>query len=424
MAVPGVTDLVADPILSLGNLMKTRYGDAIVQQQNLTPMLYKMFDRSPIEFGGHHYEFPARVINIQSIGPRGYRTALPTPLGNTDVTVQVFHKFNYGTIDIAGPDIERAKTKIDAFVDALTDKIQSVTESELKDLNFQTYLPGTGAYATVTAAVGPGAVPVPVDVTKYFRAGRRVDLWSNAASNVLEAAATNGRAVQSIDAPGKTITFNVPIPALAIGDLLIPETGVATGGTQVGIFLNGLGAIVDDGTNVNIFQNVNRTTTPQWKATVLAFGGVPRDLSLQLMQLLVDVPETKSGKVVDFLVGSYNARNQYLQLLVSQKRFMDMKLDGGFQVLEFNNKSFLVDVDCQDDTLYGLHRNSVKRFGLFDLKFDDTTGSVLRQQYIGGNLSDSFSAFLKMYGNLGSDQSNANGKITDIAVDPQYLVQA
>jgi hypothetical protein len=422
VAVPGVTDLVADPVISLGNIMKTRYGPAIVQQQNLTPMLYKLFDRSTVEFGGHHYEFPARLVNIQSIGPRGYRTALPQALGNTDVTVQVFHKFLYGVGDISGPDIERAKTRTDAFVNALTDKLQSLTESFLKDANFQTYLPGTGAYATVTAAVGPGAVPVPVDVVKYFRVGRRVDLWSNAGSSVLEAAATNGRVVQSIDAPGKTITFNVAIPALAIGDLLIPETGVATGGTQVGIFLNGLGAIVDDGTNVNIFQNVNRTVNPQWKASILSNGGIPRDLSLQLMQLLMDVPETKSGKVIDFLIGSYNARNQYLQLLVSQKRFMEMKLDGGFQTLEFNGKSFLVDVDCQDDTIYGLHRNSIKRFGLFDMKFDDTTGSVLRQAYIGGNLADFFSFYLKMYGNLGTDQCNANAKITDLAIDSSYLI--
>src|SRR5207253_7915674 len=131
-------------------------------------MLYKRFSQSQVRFGGNSYEFPARMVNTQSVGARPYRAGLPEPILNTDVTARVRHKFIYGTGDIAGPDIEKGKGNVNAFVNTLTDKMRSLTEMALKDLNMQTYLDGTGVRATATANITAGGV-IAVDQVKYLR---------------------------------------------------------------------------------------------------------------------------------------------------------------------------------------------------------------------------------------------------------------
>lgn len=441
MGNPAIQDIASE----IGNLLKIHYGPSIVEQTNMAPMLWKMFDQSTVEFAGDHYEFPARMVFPQTIGPRAYGVGLPptrTAGGGisqaTDVTTKVFHKYQYAAFDITGPDMERARNKTDAFVVGLSDRMAALTRSFTKDCNFQTYLSGTGIYTRIRfiAGGGIGANQIDVDSAKYLRVNRRLDFWDDSATNLgfgsnNSTVLANIAAITAIDPKGgqlngtkqtARVTLSINRPGiLAAPDGVGPETGFAAGATGVGIFLNGLGAIVDDGTEITTFQGISRTTFPQWKGNIFGNSGTPRDLNLNLLQLLVDVPETISGAPIDLIVGSYNARNQYLQLLVSQKRFMAEKADGGFPILEYNGKSFLVDVDCPDDTIFGLNRSTIKRFGLFEPKFDDSDGNVLK--YIGTN-GDTFVGFLKMYGNLGTEQSNANAKITDLNVDSSYLVAA
>ena len=167
---------VLDQISELSVLLKTVFGPGVEQQQNLAAMLYKRFSQSQVRFGGNSYEFPARMVNTQSVGARPYRVALPEPILNTDVTARVRHKFVYGTFDIAGPDIEKGKGNVNAFVNTLTDKMRSLTEMTLKDLNMQTYLDGTGVRATLTGNGSAGVLPV--DQVKYLRVGMQVNVIS------------------------------------------------------------------------------------------------------------------------------------------------------------------------------------------------------------------------------------------------------
>src|SRR5262245_5993398 len=169
---------VIDNISELSAILKTVFGEGVEQQQNLAAMLYKRFGESGVRFGGNSYEFPARMVNTQSVGARGYRISLPEPILNVDVTARVRQKFFYGTFDITGPDIEKGKGNVNAFVNTLTDKMRSLTETMLKDMNMQTYLDGTGVRATMVAAVSGNNIPV--DQVKYLRVGMQVNLISGA----------------------------------------------------------------------------------------------------------------------------------------------------------------------------------------------------------------------------------------------------
>lgn len=422
-----------DHISELSTLMKDVMGPGIEQQQNVAAMTYKKFDGTDVEFGGNSYEFPARMVNTQSVGARGYRQGLPVPVMNVDVTCRVRHKFIYGTFDIAGPDVEKGKGNPNAFVNVLTDKMRSLTEMVLKDLNMQTYLDGTGVRATTTSTFSSGVVSV--DRIKYLRVGMHVNVVDSADGVTLGAGGDSDPSegatyalkrftIMAINASTLQITLGAGDPLVATS-----PTGVASGDfivrhKAVGAELTGFGAIVDDGVSnagALVLQDIDRASSPLWKAKVFAgAGGAARDLSLNLMQLAMDVPEVVSGKRVDLVIGSYNARDRYLQLLVPHKRFTDLKLDGGYSTLEYNGREFLVDVDCPDEEILFLSKASIKKFGLFDLKFVEQGGGILKHESLAAG--DVFYGFLRAICNMGTTQANANAKITDVITDTNYII--
>ncbi len=423
---------VLDHISELSALLKTVFGPGLEQQQNLAAMLYKRLSQSQVRFGGNAYEFPARMVNTQSVGARGYRVGLPEPIVNIDVTSRVRHKFLYGTGDVAGPDIEKGKGNVNAFVNTLTDKMRSLTEMVMKDMNMQTYLDGTAVRATITAVA---ASLVTVDRIKYLRVGMHINVID--ADGVTVHGGTAGDS-DAGDVTGNTyfqkrftiLAINAATRQITTGNAAgtaVTVTGAAATDfvvrhKSVGAELTGLDAIVDDGVNntaANVLQDIDRTSSILWRAKVFS-SATPRDLTLQLLQIGMDVPEIVSGRRIDMLVGSYNARDRYLQLLVPQKRFQDLKLDGGFQVLEYNGRDFLVDVDCQDDTVYLLNKASLQKYGLFDLAFVEQTGGILKHDSL--SAGDVFYFYLRAICNFGTTQANANAKITDITVDDSYIV--
>jgi hypothetical protein len=440
MASPAIQDNISE----LSALFKTVYGPGVEQQQNLAAMLYKRFGDAQIRFGGNSYEFPARMVNTQSVGARTYRMGLPQPIINNDVTCRVRQKFVYATFDITGPDIEKGKGNANAFVNSLTDKMRSLTESALKDLNMQTYLDGTGVRATLGGtAANMGAISAglaQVNRIKYLRVGAQVNVIKSSDGQTAYGGGDNDPGdstgtrftVMTLNPADANFTPGLPSITLGKGVPLVATT--PTGGPPatgdfitrhkvLGSELTGLQALVDDGvTNPSavILQDIDRSLNPLWKAKVFGNSGSPRDLTLNLMQLAMDVPEIVSGRRIDLMVGSYNARDRYQQLLIPQKRFTDLGLDGGFQKLEYNGRDFLVDVDCQDDTIYFLNKDCIKKFGLFDLQFVEQTGGILKHDSL--SAGDVFYGFMRVIANLGVVQANANSKIMDLIVDPSYIM--
>jgi hypothetical protein len=429
MASPQILDNISE----LSAILKTVFGPGVEQQQNLAAMLYKKLDTSEVRFGGNAYEFPARMVNTQSVGARGYRAPLPQPILNVDVTSRVRHKFIYGSFDIPGPDIEKGKGNPNAFVNTLTDKLQSVTQMVLKDLNMQTYLDGTGVRATSTGAWAAGASTV--DRIKYLRVGMQVNVIAGADGATLRlggdtfpgdtgtAFAGAGFTIMAIDPTTLTVTLGAGSPLVATTPTGAVVTDLIVRHRTAGAELTGLGAIVDDGIfnpGANVLQDIDRTANPLWRATVLNAGG--GDITLQLLQIGMDRPEIASGRRIDLMVTSYNGRDRYLQLLVPQKRFTDLKLDGGFQMLEYNGRDVAVDVDCPDDTWWELSRDTIKKFGLFDLQFVEQTGGILKHDSL--SAGDVFYGFMRAICNFGTTQANANAAIRNFTVDSSYILNS
>ena len=85
-----------------------------------------------------------------------------------------------------------------------------------------------------------------------------------------------------------------------------------------------------------------------------------------------------------------------------------------------NGRDFLVDVDCPDGKVWLLNRESIQKYGLFDLAFVEQTGGILKHDSL--SAGDVFYGYLRTICNLGTTQANANTQIADIVVDSNYTI--
>jgi hypothetical protein len=100
------------------------------------------------------------------------------------------------------------------------------------------------------------------------------------------------------------------------------------------------------------YATINRATYSQWQATVMANGGVPRALSLDLMREMRRRIYVASGMKPDLIVTDPIQHEAYSKLFGTERRYMQsvnlrgqqIVLDGGFQVLEFDGIPIVEDV--------------------------------------------------------------------------------
>ena len=117
------------------------------------------------------------------------------------------------------------------------------------------------------------------------------------------------------------------------------------------------------------------------------------------------------------LIQSTKEFRKYLDVVTPLKRFeVDTKMDSGYtEVPVWNGKEWIEDTDCQFDRIYMITPEYFERFEVYDLKFDDNAGAILKWD----PGFDGFVCYAKYYGNLGSRVPNAHVAITNLNV-PQF----
>ena len=121
---------------------------------------------------------------------------------------------------------------------------------------------------------------------------------------------------------------------------------------------------------------------------------------------------TLSGEEPDMLIMHPKQRRQYLNIVVPQKRYADGNMDSGFKKLEFNGHEMLLDVDCQDDTVYALRKQRIRRFEVEPMGMGTQDGSDRFMRKIN---QDVFQSYWRHYMNFGTSQRNAHGKLVSLA---------
>ena len=223
--------------------------------------------------------------------------------------------------------------------------------------------------------------------------------------------AVNGRIITYSGADDGAIVAN----ETGTGSILVYEDAQESlPAGEIGKTLAGLSQLVDDGTDgPATVQNIDRTVFGIWNSNVLANGTVDRELSLDLLQQLLDTNRIKSGQESTFLVSNYGIRRKYLNLLWYDVRYGPQELKGGFTVLKFDHLDWYVDKDCPLKRTWAGTKEMIKKYVVKPMGILDEAGTQAERI----PKTDTYEILLGGYFNIGIEQRNAWGRLQDLT-DP------
>jgi len=311
---------------TLGGLLKRIYGKRLVQMQNKAAFLYKMLPKSIEKPKGTGF-YPAVSVagNQQGGGAINESEALKTAGNETVVQFTIIPKINTWTIQISG--LARAVSEGDeaSFATGLVRQLDEALENMLKDLNRQCYSDGSGKLATVNGT--QTAATITCDDVINVKPGMHLDSFSSAGVQD-----EDDITVSSVDRANNQITFSAAVSVT--DDDYFTRAGVRDSVPTGGKELAGTTFIIDDGTVATTFQGQSRTTYPILRGNIIAAGSV--NLTNDLLQRSADEVSIVGDGKIDFLISRHGQRRKYLDLVTPDKRFLDDKLDRGYQYIFWN----------------------------------------------------------------------------------------
>lgn len=213
-------------------------------------------------------------------------------------------------------------------------------------------------------------------------------------------------------------------------------TGDGSADTIFGFF-GASGPLAATGT----YANINRATFPQWASNVLANGGTNRALTFELMRSMRKEIYEASGEKPDLVLCDAAIHQKYGTLFGDQRRFVQevrlrgdvIRLDGGYQVLEFDGIPVVEDVDMPANTMLFLNTRYVKMAQLPDPsnqinqsmgnpevagtdeeQFGESRSNLTARINVLGRDGDRYRFQLICYPQLQVRRPNAQGQIQDI----------
>lgn len=124
------------------------------------------------------------------------------------------------------------------------------------------------------------------------------------------------------------------------------------------------GGILDTGT----YAGIDRSVRTQWRGTIMSNSGVGRALTFDLMREMRRRIYQASGMKPDLIVTTPELHEKYGKLFGQQRRYVTeirmrgetIRLDGGYQMLEFDGIPVLEDVDCTSGDMLFLNTRFVR----------------------------------------------------------------
>lgn len=309
-------------------------------------------------------------------------------------------------IEFSGLLAASAEGDVESFANAVVRELDMAKERLLSDENRQFYGLGTGLLCSPTGAVASDVTSFTVDSTQYVRSNMVIDIYNGATLTV------DSKRITRVDRANNVVHFATSLgAALNATSAVVKENIRSSSPASDGKEMMGLRGIVDDSTELTTFQNLNASTMDVWRATVIdaSSGNLTQDL---LQRLEDDVAIIGGSKGDKKLIMHRKQRRKYLDITVPEKRYMDGKLDAGFEKLSFNGKELWLDKDCQDNVVYLVDLSELRKFEVAPLQMAGHEGS---DKYLRLSNQDAYQTYWKHYCNFGTGKRNAHGKIKSLA---------
>lgn len=400
-------------------MLKNIYADGIEDQQNMQVVIRKLFKKTKSRrVGGDHYEGSVKLGgNRAGVGARNSDDALPNPGRQKNRKYQVFDRAVFGVIKLYDKDIAVAESDEQAFASHMEDEQSSIVRDVSKHMNIITYGDGTGILATVQANTaasltfvgrvvsGGSSIPNFGDFgTRYLVADDQIDVWDSTLT--IRRTPAGGVGIVSVEPTTRTVTVNQPL-TLTLGDIVTRYDSVNK--EYIGLQLAG-----DNSSSVT-FEALSRATFPLWRGNVVSAANQP--LSESLMQQIMSLIEMQSTETIDTIVCHHAQWDAYISIGTSLKRFMDMKMDMGFETLNYAGVPLIKDPDCPPQIMHFFKRDGIENGVVKALDWLDRDGKVLK--YVSGYAA--WTAIMAEYGNYIYPHPSKLGRLDQLAVGATYL---
>jgi hypothetical protein len=234
----------------------------------------------------------------------------------------------------------------------------------------------------------------------------RVDIVNNSGT-----ISVSGRNITAVDKVAKTITIDGATVTTTATDFI-----VLSGDYNVEAM--GIGGIMSPTLSL---QGIDPSIAGNgfWKPGIITNNGTNRALSLQLMRQAADTSELDGGKI-DLITTSYGVRAAYEALLTPGVRYTSpMKLEGGYDVLEWDGRALVVDRYHESNRMHFMDMDELDLYQLSDFEWmEDDKGAALAP--VPGY--DKYAATMFCYETLVTYKRNAHVALLDLTEPTGYIV--
>ncbi len=327
--------------------------------------------------------------------------SLPMSAGHKFVQFKTGLKNLYGTISITDKAIRASASNTGAFVNLLSDEMESLIKSSAFNLGRMLYGDGTGLLATASVTSGDDEETITTyDSVKNLVEGMKVDVFNGSTFT------KEGATIVYVDRKNKMVTFDSDV-TIANGDKLY-----ASGSKDNEI--TGIKRLFDTSSGAKMLYGVDRTSYP-WLYPYENALSTSTSISDSLIQTALNSIEEETGEQVDFIAMSGDVRTAYQSYLSENRRNIDMStLSGGFKTMTYAGIPVVYERFVDDGTMYLLNTKDFILHQLCDWEWLETeNGSIL----IPSATTPTYSATLVKYAELVCSRPGAQGKISNIKTE-------
>lgn len=395
----------ASSTASIGALKRV-YGE-YEKQQNLEARAIDELSKSLSKYspGGEGYFGGINVDGNESVGAINETEQFRTIDNEEYQQFKVVPKILVAPVEFSGLISVIADQDDEAFVNVVVEEIDMAKKRLLKDENRQFYGFGNGLLANPAGNAASTVTSFSVDSAQYLRANMVIDIFNGSTKTV------DSRRISDVDKVNNVVYFATSIGAALITTDALVKENVRDSAPSDGKEMMGLRGIIDDATDLTTFENLDATSLRIWRGRRIAASSA--NLTSDLLQRLMDDVMVLGGIQPDTLILHPKQARKYLDIVVPQKRFQDVKsADANFTKLLFNGIELWKDIDCQDDTVYAITKRHLQKYEAKAMELGRHDGS---DTFLRAANFDKFQAYWRHYCNIGTGKRNAHGKIVGLA---------